>query len=99
MSSTELDAIFSAWQTDGGVSRMEAQIAVNALGACFGNLLCRALQMKWVVVVDEFGTSLAVRHVRVPVYVWPFDAIWKRINAHEHVFFASVQAVAERTLL
>jgi hypothetical protein len=95
----ELDAIFSGWQADEEHSRMGPQSVVNALGARFGNLLCGTLNMKWVLVVDKLGTSLAVRHARVPVYVWPFDAIWKRVNAHEHVFFASVLAIAERGLL
>src|SRR5262245_43498075 len=95
----EFDAIFSAWQADEASDKLAPSDLVNALGAAFGNHLCKHLDMYWALLTDEHGTCAVVRHMTVARYAYPFDSIWKRIRAKQHQFFYAIEQVTLRGIL
>jgi hypothetical protein len=86
-----LDAAFRAWAADVSPAFSDDEIA-EGLGALFGSHLTRHLGVRWVVVTDEHGVDLAVRHDASESEVYPLDAVGKRLPpaCDERGFFATI---------
>lgn len=60
---------------------------VFALGTVFGDVLAAELKFEWVVLDDDAGSDFALQHQVRSVYLFPHDAILKRIEKGENVAF------------
>ena len=48
------------------------------------------LDMKWVEVVDQYGTEYAVQGRSTEVFAYPFSTVGKRVDRGEHDFMHKV---------
>lgn len=94
---TEMDALFASWMAD-DQEKLSGPEVVDLLGAAFGRYLIDTLDMAWVEVTDRHGTSLAVKSSSADHYVWPFDAVQKRVDRSEVGFFYGIEQVTLHNL-
>ncbi len=83
----ELDAIFAKWLADSSLDKPSGDEIVKSLGSCFGEYLCKNLEMEWVVVSDESGMDGAVRHRTSTIVAYPYSAVQKRVEDRGTDFF------------
>lgn len=69
----------------GGPYTDSAEGELVALGTSFGDLLSRALQLKWVRYTDEHGTDIGLQYRYTSIMVFPRDMLIKRVEADEEV--------------
>ena len=81
-----LDVAFKNWKEKRSNSPFDEESVIFVVGAAFGEYCNKHLNMKWVVVDDEFGQELAIRFVEKVVYGYPFSTVEKRINTSESGF-------------
>ena len=76
----------SEWQSalDGRLLGPLSETMLEAFGTVLGDALCDSLGMKWVRVVDDYGSDLALRSGETSLTVFPRDMIVKRVEQHEH---------------
>ena len=84
-----LDEAFRRWQLEDRKQFTVRQV-VDILGAYLGSRMAADLNMEWVVVTDEDGTSYAVRSKKYEVISFPFASVTKRIDRGEHDFMSAV---------
>lgn len=88
-----LDEAFSSWLHASDRLGYSVSDVVGILGAAFGDYCNESLEMDWVTVSDQYGTSTAIDGGEFEFRAFPFDSIWKRIDDAESGFFASIYAV------
>lgn len=88
----ELDRIFSRWLNDEEEKEPDDEMA-NALGAAFGNYFVEQHGFRWIVVTDEYGTEVAVRHARGETTGFPRASVAKRIEDRQPEFFQNLSIV------
>jgi hypothetical protein len=85
---------------DGGPYTDSAEDEVIALGTSFGDVLARALDLKWVRLTDEDGSDIGLRYRKTSLVLFPRDMIIKRIEQGEepdlqHLFDGVVREVKQ----
>jgi hypothetical protein len=55
-------------------------IDLQCLGAVLGNIFVDQTPMRWMVVTNEFGTNLALRHPDTGFVLYPLSMISKRVE-------------------
>jgi hypothetical protein len=83
----QLDEVFPRWAREPVETRVHANDVVHAFGAVLGAHLCRELQLRWILVRDEYGADLAVNGDPGDILLFPIDATAKRLDRGELVFF------------
>ncbi len=88
----DYDEAFRRWQD--AVSKGDTDIAdstvIDLFGSILGNLLVSNLDMKWVRVVDQYGTDYAVKGRSTEVFAYPFSTVAKRVDRGEYDFMYNV---------
>lgn len=88
----ELDAIFARWMQDED-DKESGNAVANALGAAFGDYLVEQHGFCWVVVTDEYGTEVAVRHNIGETMAFPRASVQKRIEDNDHEVFQNLHVM------
>lgn len=86
----DLDHAFAAWQTAGDKSTYTDNYVMEVLGAMFGDYCVKHLDMRWIKLTDEDGTTLAIEGVTREFRSFPYQSIVKRIKDSEHGFFRPI---------
>ena len=77
-----LEAFFeeqrTAWYAVGEAERADPNPLINLMGAVIGQTLVERCEMKWCVLIDEHGTSLAVASEVGSIAMFPMNAVAKR---------------------
>lgn len=88
----DYDEAFMRWQD--AATKGETDIAngtvIDLFGSILGNALVSDLDMKWVKVVDQYGTEYAVKGKSTEVFAYPFSTVGKRVDRGEHDFMYNV---------
>lgn len=92
----KLDQIFKLWQED-TEEKFDTESIKIGLGAIFGNLLNKELNMQWILINDSYGEELAVRHAN-DFTSFPFSSIQKRIESGESNFFNNIYQMIKHNL-
>jgi hypothetical protein len=96
----ELDLAFGAWMEADDQLGYTDEGVLEIAGAAFGKVCTERLNMRWIRVVDSWGTALAVQGVMKDFRGFPYAAVSKRIASGEYGFFKpiyiSLQDAAER---
>ena len=85
-----LDQTFSAWQAAGDKSTYTDDYVMEVLGAMFGEYCIKHLDMRWIKLTDQDGTTLAIEGIRKEFRGFPYQSIVKRIRNAEHGFFRPI---------
>ncbi len=85
-----LDWGFEEWTLATDRLGYSGQAVVEILGACFGEHCIDSLGMRWIVVIDDYGTSLAIDGIDSEFRGYPYVSIQKRIETGEHSFFRGI---------
>lgn len=86
----DLDHCFAAWQASSDKSTYTDNYVVEVLGAMFGEYCIERLEMRWVKLTDQDGTTLAIEGTSKEFRAFPFQSIAKRIRDSEHGFFRPI---------
>lgn len=86
----DLDEAFARWQRASDKLGYSDEFIVEVLGAMFGEYCAAQLNMRWINLKDQDGTTLAVEGVEREFRAFPYQAIVKRIKDSEHGFFRPV---------
>lgn len=86
----DLDAGFAAWLNAPDRRGYTDDAVIELLGAMFGNCCNSQLNMRWIKLTDQDGTTLAVDGVLKEFRGFPYQTISKRIVDSEHGFFRPV---------
>jgi hypothetical protein len=70
---------------------------LQALGICFGEILCMELELHWVIVEDEYGRDPALRYKSTSIIHFPRTMISKRIENNEKVSISDLLKNAIKT--
>lgn len=84
----QLDAMLTAWVTDGAADRLDINTVVNAAGAAFGSHLSSDLELDWVIAEDAAGTDLALHGQPGDILIYPANAVAKRLVDGESGFLS-----------
>ncbi|MBF0698274.1 DUF3806 domain-containing protein [Actinomyces bowdenii] len=68
----------TAWYAVDEESRADPNPLINLMGAVIGQILVERCEMKWCVLIDEQGTSLAVASEVGSIAMFPMNAVAKR---------------------
>ncbi|MCR2051380.1 DUF3806 domain-containing protein [Actinomyces bowdenii] len=68
----------TAWYAVDEESRADPNPLINLMGAVIGHILVERCEMKWCVLIDEQGTSLAVASEVGSIAMFPMNAVAKR---------------------
>lgn len=81
-----LDRAYSAWLT--APKKAEANDVINAFGAALGQRMIDDFGFSWAIVIDDYGTELAVHGLpgAADILVFPQNLIAKRYEAGESGF-------------
>lgn len=90
LSPAELDALFARWMGDEAGDKPCSDETANALGAAYGEFVCRTCGMHWEVITDEHGSAWAIAKPGTTIKAFPIESVRKRIESREHGFFAPV---------
>jgi len=87
-----LDSAYEFWLNSGGEIESQANDVIHAIGLAFGQFLVDRDGFEWVVVTDQFGTSIGVRALpkKGDVLVCPTSIVAKRWETRETRFFSPV---------
>jgi len=91
----DLDLGFANWQTASDRQGFSDGFVEEVLGAMFGDICNRRLNMQWALLEDADGVSLIVEGVESEFRCFPFAMIRKRIDDSEAGFFRAVFTVLE----
>jgi len=86
----DLDLAFAAWQRAGDKSTFSDDYVMEVLGAMFGEYCIKHLNMRWIKLTDDHGSTLAVEGIAIEFRGFPFQSISKRIRDAENFFFQSI---------
>lgn len=86
----ELDVAFERWINSNDKRGYGADVVVQIAGAAFGQFCVENLDMRWVKIVDNLGTSLGVQGIEKDFRAYPFSVVQKRIIDSEFGFFKPV---------
>lgn len=86
----DLDHCFAAWQASGDKSTYTDNYVVEVLGAMFGEYCIERLDMRWIKLTDQDGTTLAIEGKDKEFRAFPYQSIAKRIRDSEHGFFRPI---------
>ena len=72
---------------------------LTILGSVLGNIIENTLEMKWVVLTDEYGTAFALEHAK-EVYTYPQELLLKRaeegtLGTVSEVYYSVVEVLKE----
>ena len=85
-----LDAAFTSWLNASDRRGYSDEAIIELLGAMFGHYCNSQLNMHWIRLSDEDGTTLAIDGVLKEFRAFPYQTISKRIAASEYGFFKPV---------
>lgn len=96
----DLDAAFRAWKEDSREEKPSVADVVNGFGSLFGTLMVVELGLRWLIVTDDFGTSLALVRPPSTWETFPIDFVAKRADPHnnEFGFFVGMQKMMRNEL-
>ena len=83
------DEAFGSWLDD-SESPFAAEAVIWILGSVFGQTCCKALNMDWTVVIDDYGTDFAIRHQSVELLAFPFSTVAKRVEDRSRGFLVDI---------
>jgi len=83
----KLDKAFSLWVQDTSDAKESADQAALYFGTVFGQVMVDTLDMHWVMVTDQYGTSYGIQYKETTVLTFPIDSVAKRIDRGETGFF------------
>ena len=83
----KLDETFSLWMQDTSEDKESADQAALYLGTVFGQVMVDTLDMHWVMVTDQYGTSYGIQYKDTKILTFPIDSVAKRIDRGETGFF------------
>ena len=72
------DRLRHGWFATRRRKRPDPNPIINRTGAGLGELLIKALGLRWVVVTDEYGTEMAVHGDAGNIVLFPMNAVGKR---------------------
>ena len=85
-----LDVTFANWLLSSDAEKEVPKYVIDSLGAIYGEVFVKLLGCRWVVVEDQQGKSVAVHHAPTNNFVYPFDAVEKRVDKNEIDFFHNI---------
>ena len=88
-----LDAAFASWLNASDRRGYSDEAVIELLGAMFGHYCNSQLNMRWIKLTDQDGTTLAVEGVLKGFRGFPYQTISKRIPDSEYGFFKPVFAL------
>lgn len=91
-SADSIDAAIEKWRSSKDKNKEPAALMVDALGAYFGNLLAKHLDLEWMVYKDKQGKDLCVIHKRFSVSGFPHSAIYKAVVEKRTQALANVES-------
>jgi hypothetical protein len=86
----DLDAAFACWLNASDRRGYTDQAVIELLGAMFGQYCNSQLNMRWIKLTDQDGSTLALDGVFKQFRGFPYQTISKRIADSEHGFFSPV---------
>lgn len=92
----DLDAAFACWLTASDRRGYTDQAVIELLGAMFGQYCNSQLNMRWIKLTDQDGSTLAVEGIVKQFRGFPYQTISKRIADSEHGFFRPVFSLLKR---
>lgn len=93
----DLDAAFASWLNAPDRRGYTDEAVIELLGAMFGHYCNSQLNMRWIKLTDQDGTTLAVDGVLKEFRGFPYQTISKRIADWEHGFFRPVFSLLKRS--
>lgn len=96
----DYDEAFKRWQDAAAIGETEIAngTVIDLFGSILGNALVTDFEMKWVKVVDDYGTEYAVKGRRTEVFAYPFSTVGKRVDRGEHDFMYGVYHAIRQAL-
>lgn len=85
-----LDGAFRAWMEATEKHGYSKDAVVAIAGAAFGKYCAEKLDMRWILLTDEYGASIAIQGRSKDFRGFPYDAISKRIPVSEFGFFKPI---------
>lgn len=92
-----LDNAFGAWVEATEKQGYSNDAVVAIAGAAFGRYCAEKLDMRWVLVTDEYGAAIAIQGRTKDFRGFPYDAISKRISVGEYGFFKPIYITLQDT--
>jgi hypothetical protein len=84
-----LDACVAGWLADDD-TRVDVNTLVNAAGIAFGAHLAQDAVLDWVIATDDQGSDLALHGEPGNIFLFPANAVAKRVTAGEVGFIVSL---------
>lgn len=98
----DLDNAFGMWSESADKKGYSEEAVIEIVGAAFGKFCAETLHMRWIRIIDEDGTAIAIQGCVKDFRSFPFHVISKRILSGEYDFFKPVyinlQEVSQRDL-
>lgn len=93
----KLDGAFGAWMEAAEKHGYSNDAVVAIAGAAFGKYCAEKLDMRWILLTDEYGASIAIQGRTKDFRAFPYDVISKRIPACEYGFFKPIYITLQDT--
>lgn len=78
LSPVKIGQALDAWQEDASPEKEEEIEVINGLGSLYGHYVNKMTSAEWVVVVDQFGITLGLRHNVSGTIIHPLEIVSKR---------------------
>lgn len=92
-----LDLAFEAWTKAKDKKGYSSKAVIQIAGAAFGCFCVEQLGMRWVNLVDKYGSAIAIQGLSKDFRGFPFETVSKRIDIGEHGFFKPVYITLQET--
>ena len=89
---------FKVWMLSEDLRKEKNDEVVNSLGAAFGQLMVKELNMEWVVVNDKYGEDWAIQHKDTGIISYPYSSIYKRIVSKKTDFMEPIFYVVQKSI-
>jgi len=93
-----LDEAFARWLDMHDPTHEDPNPYINAFGIAFGQYLVDHCGLKWMVVIDDQGTEMAVRGQPGDVLIFPSNFVAKRYVSRQKNFFSLFYAEMKKDI-
>lgn len=93
-----LDKIIDQWNEENTKFSCSENYFVNSIGTAFGHYLVKTYQMKWTIVVDEYGTDYATTIAEIKLTNFPLNSVAKAINQKREGSLQTISLMTKRQL-
>jgi hypothetical protein len=93
-----LDDLIDIWNTDSMKFKCNRERFVNSIGVAFGQYLVKNYEMKWKIVVDEYGTDYSTILPELKISNFPISSVGKAIDQKRVGSLSAISMITKRDI-